>query len=254
MQYGFDPYSVTQQQAAALEAAREVTDQALSAANQIIQINESLIQSDDFWSSSLNWLGHDFDREFFYRATFSSAGGIGALPATEVVYFLTFLAQAVPTLQALFPGNPAAPTPLSESPLTIPLNTTAPTSSTSPATVTTPTNLTTPTNTTTPANTTQTSPERPSLPSSLPPFRRFPLFVPLEGPLCFRLRLAPPPVDSFWSVTIYNSTSLNLLEGVNKYGVGDRTPGLIVSSFLPSTSLLLLLFTPGLSQSTTAPR
>ncbi|CAI5948106.1 unnamed protein product [Closterium sp. NIES-64] len=207
-QHGFDPYSVTQQQAAALEAARVVTDQALSTANQIIQINESLIQSDDFWSSSLNWLGHDYDREFFYRATFTSAGGIGALPATEVVYFLTFLAQAVPTLQGLFPGNPATPTPLSGSPLSTPLNTT------------------TPSNTTTPFNTTQTSPEPPSLPS-LPPFRRFPPFVPLEGPLCFRLRLTPPPVDSFWSVTVYNSTSLNLLEGVTKYGVGDRTPGLL---------------------------
>ncbi|CAI5983355.1 unnamed protein product [Closterium sp. NIES-65] len=218
-QHGFDPYSVTQQQAAALEAARVVTDQALSTANQIIQINESLIQSDDFWSSSLNWLGHDYDREFFYRATFTSAGGIGALPATEVVYFLTFLAQAVPTLQGLFPGNPATPTPLSGSPLSTPLNTT------------------TPSNTTTPFNTTQTSPEPPSLPS-LPPFRRFPPFVPLEGPLCFRLRLTPPPVDSFWSVTVYNSTSLNLLEGVTKYGVGDRTPGLLVSPLLPFTSPL----------------
>ncbi|CAI6000966.1 unnamed protein product [Closterium sp. NIES-64] len=210
-QHGFDPYSVTQQQAAALEAARVVTDQALSTANQIIQINESLIQSDDFWSSSLNWLGHDYDREFFYRATFTSAGGIGALPATEVVYFLTFLAQAVPTLQGLFPGNPATPNPLSGSPLSTPLNTT------------------TPSNTTTPFNTTQTSPEPPSLPS-LPPFRRFPPFVPLEGPLCFRLRLTPPPVDSFWSVTVYNSTSLNLLEGVTKHGVGDRTPGLLTRS------------------------
>ncbi|CAI5478006.1 unnamed protein product [Closterium sp. Yama58-4] len=83
------------------------------------------------------------------------------------------------------------------------------------------------------ANTTTSMQPQPSsifpssiLPSSMPSPRR--PFTPLQGSRCFRLRLTPPPVDSFWSVTVYNASNLNLLEGVTKFGVGDRTPGLLV--------------------------
>ncbi|GJP66464.1 hypothetical protein CLOP_g23394 [Closterium sp. NIES-67] len=245
-QYGFDPYSVTQQQAAALEAARQTTDAVIRAANVIIQINDSIIQSENFWASSLSLLDHDLNTEFLYRATLTAPGGIGGLPPTEVVYFLTFLAEATPPVGALLPAN-----------ATISPNATIPPST--PATTPTPSNITGPpvnpfdppsstatarANQTSPQppmilspNANQTSPQPPIAPSpsanltTLQPQmsspHRFRPFIPLQGSRCFRLRLTPPPVDSFWSVTLYNASSLNLLENVTKFGVGDRTPGLL---------------------------
>ncbi|CAI5464051.1 unnamed protein product [Closterium sp. Yama58-4] len=309
-QYGFDPYSVTQQQAAALEAARQTTDTLIRAANVVIQINDSLIQGENFWAASTTLLGHDFNTEFLYRATLTAPGGIGGLPPTEVVYFLTFLAEVTPSVAALQPSatnasnTTARPTTPPSMPPSFAANATASPNATTPPGIpvsppSPPSNITAASNTTVPpinpidppisttshssstgnnihaenttttdssdttatTNTTgtQPSPQPPSLlslaansttsmqpqlpsifPSSLPSPRR--PFTPLQGSRCFRLRLTPPPVDSFWSVTVYNASNLNLLEGVTKFGVGDRTPGLLynpdgtVTIYIQSTS------------------
>ncbi|CAI5529829.1 unnamed protein product, partial [Closterium sp. Naga37s-1] len=254
-QYGFDPYSVTQQQAAALEAAMQTTDTLITAANVVIQINDSLIQSENFWASSRTLLGHDFETEFLYRATLTAPGGIGGLPPTEVVYFLTFLAAVTPSVAALQPAPtnasntttpPTMPPTSSANATASPVSSTAGNSSTMSNIRAENTTTTVSSDTTASSNTTgtQPSPRLPSLPSppannatslqpqpssifpsSMPSPRR--PFTRLQGSRCFRLRLTPPPVDSFWSVTVYNASNLNLLEGVSKFGVGDRTPGLL---------------------------
>ncbi|CAI5530088.1 unnamed protein product, partial [Closterium sp. Naga37s-1] len=261
-QYGFDPYSVTQQQAAALEAAMQTTDTLITAANVVIQINDSLIQSENFWAASTTLLGHDFETEFLYRATLTAPGGIGGLPPTEVVYFLTFLAVVTPSVAAVQPAATNAsntttpptmpPTSFESANATAsPVSSTAGNSSTMSNIRAENTTTTASSDTTANSNTTgtQPSPRLPSIPSppanntislqpqpssifpssiplsSMPSPRR--PFTRLQGSRCYRLRLTPPPVDSFWSVTIYNASNLNLLEGVNKFGVGDRTPGLI---------------------------
>ena len=58
-------------------------------------------------------------------------------------------------------------------------------------------------------------------------------FTVLNGNGIYRLvKFSPPPVPSngFWSLTVYNLTSLFLPEGLQKYNVGDRTPGLVYNS------------------------
>lgn len=38
----------------------------------------------------------------------------------------------------------------------------------------------------------------------------------------------PLPAQSFWSLTLYNATSLNLINNtINRYTIGDRTSGLV---------------------------
>lgn len=51
---------------------------------------------------------------------------------------------------------------------------------------------------------------------------------PLNGESCYELRLpAPPPVDAFWSMTMYDAHNFYLVENLLKrYSIGDRTPGL----------------------------
>jgi len=52
---------------------------------------------------------------------------------------------------------------------------------------------------------------------------------PLDGTNSYELRFAPiPPVNAFWSVTMYDGTTKILIDNpINRYSVGDRTPGLI---------------------------
>lgn len=53
---------------------------------------------------------------------------------------------------------------------------------------------------------------------------------PLNGGARYRLRFAPealPPVDAFWSVTLYDARSYMLVDNpIDRYAIGDRTPGL----------------------------
>ncbi|MFF1693785.1 DUF1254 domain-containing protein [Streptomyces sp. NPDC058257] len=51
---------------------------------------------------------------------------------------------------------------------------------------------------------------------------------PLEGEQSYTLRFEkPPPVDAFWSVTVYDLPDRHLVANpVDRYSVGDRTPGL----------------------------
>lgn len=52
----------------------------------------------------------------------------------------------------------------------------------------------------------------------------------LDGGFCFRIRFATgrlPPVDAFWSITVYDDTDFIIPNTANRYLVGDRTPGLI---------------------------
>ncbi|MFB7665721.1 DUF1254 domain-containing protein [Kitasatospora sp. NPDC056138] len=51
---------------------------------------------------------------------------------------------------------------------------------------------------------------------------------PLTGARSYTLRLdGPPPVDAFWSVTVYDLPGRRLTENlIGRYSIGDRTPGL----------------------------
>jgi len=53
---------------------------------------------------------------------------------------------------------------------------------------------------------------------------------PLSGRHAYALRFAPdalPPVDAFWSLTMYDSRDCMLVDNpIDRYAIGDRTPGL----------------------------
>lgn len=53
---------------------------------------------------------------------------------------------------------------------------------------------------------------------------------PLNGAYGYRLRFAPgqlPPVDAFWSITMYNARNYMLVDNpIDRYALGDRTAGL----------------------------
>ena len=51
----------------------------------------------------------------------------------------------------------------------------------------------------------------------------------LTGSRSYQLRLPTlPPVDAFWSLTMYSLPNFYLVENpINRYSVGDRTPGLV---------------------------
>jgi len=51
----------------------------------------------------------------------------------------------------------------------------------------------------------------------------------LTGDRSYELRLSPtPPVDAFWSVTMYDTPNFYLVDNpIRRYSIGDRTPGLV---------------------------
>jgi hypothetical protein len=51
---------------------------------------------------------------------------------------------------------------------------------------------------------------------------------PLDGAHRYELRLtSPPPVDAFWSLTMYDVPDFYLVaNSIDRYSIGDRTPGL----------------------------
>ena len=55
---------------------------------------------------------------------------------------------------------------------------------------------------------------------------------PLSGENRYELRLpTPPPVDAFWSLTMYDADEFYLIANpINRYAIGDRTPGLKVGA------------------------
>ena len=52
----------------------------------------------------------------------------------------------------------------------------------------------------------------------------------LNGANTYTLRLNPtPPVKAFWSLTMYSVPDFYLVENpINRYSIGDRTPGVIL--------------------------
>lgn len=53
---------------------------------------------------------------------------------------------------------------------------------------------------------------------------------PLTGKEAYRIRFAPdalPPVDAFWSITAYDDQGAMIPNPIDRYSVGDRTPGLV---------------------------
>ncbi len=53
--------------------------------------------------------------------------------------------------------------------------------------------------------------------------------APLSGEHRYEIRFAtPPPVDAFWSITMYDLPDFHLVDNaIDRYSVGDRTPGLV---------------------------
>ena len=63
----------------------------------------------------------------------------------------------------------------------------------------------------------------------------------LDGRNSYVLRFAKgqlPPVDSFWSVTMYFAKGLMVPNPIQRYSIGDRTPGLVTG---PDGSLEIVL-------------
>ncbi|MFJ9520944.1 DUF1254 domain-containing protein [Kitasatospora sp. NPDC101801] len=62
----------------------------------------------------------------------------------------------------------------------------------------------------------------------------------LTGARSYTLRFdSPPPVDAFWSLTMYDATDYYLVANpIDRYSIGDRTPGLV---YAPDGSLTLVL-------------
>lgn len=53
---------------------------------------------------------------------------------------------------------------------------------------------------------------------------------PLDGRNRYRIRIpanAPPPVDAFWSITAYDDAGYMVENPIQRYSIGDRTPGLV---------------------------
>jgi hypothetical protein len=49
----------------------------------------------------------------------------------------------------------------------------------------------------------------------------------------YEIRFEPgrqPPVDAFWSLTAYNADRNLIANPINRYSIGDRTPGLVTDS------------------------
>jgi hypothetical protein len=69
---------------------------------------------------------------------------------------------------------------------------------------------------------------------------------PLDGSGRYELHLeAPPPVDAFWSLTMYDVPDFYLVANpIDRYSIGDRTPGLEVGDD-DSVTLYLQKDTPG---------
>lgn len=53
--------------------------------------------------------------------------------------------------------------------------------------------------------------------------------APLDGAHSYEIRFdAPPPVDAFWSLTMYDTPDYYLVANpIGRYSIGDRTPGLV---------------------------
>lgn len=54
--------------------------------------------------------------------------------------------------------------------------------------------------------------------------------APLTGERCYELRFAAdalPPVDAFWSLTMYTDAGRLVPNAIGRHAVGDRTPGLV---------------------------
>jgi hypothetical protein len=52
---------------------------------------------------------------------------------------------------------------------------------------------------------------------------------PLDGRNHYRIRFAPgqlPPVDAFWSITLYHAKGFMVENPIDRWAIGDRTPGL----------------------------
>ena len=49
----------------------------------------------------------------------------------------------------------------------------------------------------------------------------------LDGSRAYELTLVPPPVEAFWSLTMYDFPNFYLVANpIDRYAIGDRTPGL----------------------------
>lgn len=56
--------------------------------------------------------------------------------------------------------------------------------------------------------------------------------MPLDGSHCYRITIAAddmPPVDGFWSLTLYNDSGSMVDNPIQRYSIGDRTPGLVIA-------------------------
>ena len=68
----------------------------------------------------------------------------------------------------------------------------------------------------------------------------------LSGAHTYELRLeTPPPVDAFWSLTMYDTPDFYLVDNpIDRYSIGDRTPGLVTADD-GSITILLQAESPG---------